>query len=236
MKGSIMEPLLNRKSLTIWSMLSITEWEMLETKGSFSVEDKVREPMPADKWILHQLNLRGNAFDKGFPIMAVYRPTPLSTNGLKIQRFNLQLLGEEEYVLVRYRVRRDDVLIITNTMYLWLQGNHYVPLDATENIAHALKIQNDGYDYDSEDLPETYQNEIDASRDNIFAKSCYLDYEPTIFLWCIVPQIKYSSLISAEKKRQSSFLYPYQDGESPLAIEFRNSKHKIAPFIRYFVF
>ena len=223
-----MEPLLNHKQLTAWSMLTLKEWELLKTNGQLTAADKHRSPMPADGWIMQQLKARCSEFHAGQPLMSVYKPSRFSKMGNSILQRYFETTGTSELVIVEYKTAREEVLALTHGMYLWLQQNMYIALSTEESVGYQMALEDKGYELSSVSYPQEIQSEISASWDNIFHPDCDLHYESedNIFLASCYIALKQVSL--AEKVRRSEYLFPgvlrwqgeYYDPSKPAVADF----------------
>ena len=230
-----MEPLLNYKSISAWSMLTVEEWEALQGNKQFTSEQKKRSPLPADWWIMRELHRRCGASQGGQPIMSVHKPCRFSSEGNSILQRYFETIGTSELVVVEHKLSRKDALTLTHGMYLWLQGNMYVALSREEHAAYQIALQDAGFELFQQAYPNKIQREIHASWDNLFHPNCYLVHDPEDNIYLASCRICLEQVSSAEKVFKSEHLH------SPSRQSARNegfydpAKPAVAAFSRVFL-
>ncbi len=203
-----MEPLLNHKKITAWSMLTLGEWELMKTNEQLTSADKRRSPLPGDGWIMEQLQQRCSQFYGGLPVMSVHKPSRFSKQGHSILERYFETTGTSELVVVEYKIDRSEVLALSDSMYLWLQRNMYVALSTDQSVEYQIALEDKGYPESSLNYPKEIQSEITGSWDNIFHQDCNLEYDSEHNVYLASCSIALNKVSRAEKVRKSDYLFP----------------------------
>ncbi len=227
-KGEQMEPLLNYKRISAWSMLTLNEWEQLQSKKLLTSHDKKRAPMPGDEWIMQQLKQRSSQFFGGQPVMSVYKPSRFSKEGHSIVESYFETTAQSELVIVEYKIDRCEVLALTHPMYLWVQRNMYIALSSEESVGYQMVLEDKGYGRSSYTFSDEIQSEISDSWDNIFHPDCMHNYQSEFNIYLASCSIELRHVSLAEKVRKSEYLFPagmrwsdeFYDPATPAVAEF----------------